>query len=63
MKISKKVTACNDTFITTTESPICQATDLIKQAIACLTPVADSDVVAKDSIVNLAVVLFDLQGE
>ena len=63
MKISKNVTACNDVLPTVADNPVCQATALIKQAIACLAPVAKSDIVAKDSIVNLAVVLFDLQGE
>lgn len=42
--------------------PYQQAQDFIKSAINCLTTVASENIVAKESIANLAVVLLDLQG-
>lgn len=78
MKISKtpkkKVNACeavpvpdttvigNPSEIMTVASPYDNAKDFIQSAINSLASVAANDPIAKESIANLAVVLFDLQG-
>lgn len=62
MKISRKITAC-DMLPSVEDCPVCQAIDCIKQAIECLAKVAESNDVAKESIANLAVVVFDLQQD
>ena len=50
------------TAVATQNCPYQQAQDFIRSAINSLTTVAADNVVAKDSIANLAVVLLDLQG-
>ena len=44
------------------EDPKCIAANFIQSAIECLAGVAKDDEVAKDSIVNLSVILLDLKG-
>ena len=63
MRIVKKITACDDFAACNPADPKCASIEHIKQAIECLAAVADTDVVAKESIANLAVVLLDLQSE
>lgn len=44
------------------DDPKCVAANFIQSAIECLAGVAKDDQVAKDSIVNLSVILLDLKG-
>ena len=76
MKISKKQSVNSNTEIAvveqsadiptiTEEIPCCKydnAINLISAAIESLAAIARDDEVAKDSIANLGVVLFDLKG-
>ena len=76
MKISKKQSVNSNTEIAVVEQPLpaapaapevltCKydnAINLISAAIESLSAIAKDDEVAKDSIANLGVVLFDLKG-
>lgn len=67
MKIARKVTVVSNTATTqstsiSAKSNYEQAMKHIKSAIDCLGKEAKSSVVAKESIANLGVVLFDIKG-
>lgn len=62
MLISKKaIKACEEVSAPIAINPYDAAIDHIMCAIKCLAEVASTDEKAKDNIVNLSVVLFDLK--
>lgn len=65
MKISRRSikAGCEDVKGNVVVGPYADSIDCIKSAIDCLSKDAiEGDQLAKDSIANLSVVLFDLQG-
>lgn len=71
MKITKRtIKACEDLAVEETAVPVAPvftspyqcAIDRIMDAIDCLSVIAKDDTLARDSIANLSVVLFDLKG-
>lgn len=59
MKISKKLESCDSCNVVTSakDAAICKIKEAIEQLATC----CPDDEIARDSIANLSVVLFDLQ--
>ena len=62
MKISKKHKSSKSTT-PVTSSKYQEGTDYIKSAITSLGQVAKDDILAKEAIANLSVILFELQDQ
>lgn len=60
--VDEPVAACPEVVAVVTECKYQSAIDLISGAIESLAQIANDDQIAKDSIANLGVVLFDLKG-
>lgn len=61
--ITKKIDACGEVKASTKISAKKQAQKHIKAAIDILATCGKDDIVAKDNIANLSVVMFDLMGQ
>lgn len=62
VKASEELTSVIEETIQPTECKYQSAIDLINAAIESLAEIAKDDVIAKESIANLGVVMFDLKG-
>lgn len=65
MKISKKdkITSSSSSQAANSFDKYSEAVDYIRSAMASLNELAKTDEIAKDAIVNLGVVMFDLRHE